>query len=62
MLMTLKNKYYALNKRCFEFRLDYKEKKSTLNDNNKQKDAILKICIQRLLKLNLLIINLFVVF
>ena len=35
MLMTLKNKYHALNKRCFEFKLDHEEEKSTLNNDNK---------------------------
>ena len=62
MLMTLKNKYHALNKRCSESELNHEEKKSTSSDNNKQENATLKICIQRSLKSNLLIINLFVVF
>ena len=62
MLMILKNKYHALNERCSESEFDHEEKKSTLNDDNEQENATLKICIQRSLESNLLIINLFVVF
>ena len=62
MLMILKNKYHALNERCSESKSDHEEKKSTSSDDNEQEDAALKICIQRSLKLNLLIIDLFVVF
>ena len=60
MLMILKNRYHALNKQCFESKLDYETEESTLSDDNEQEDAILKICIQRSLKSNLFIIDLLV--
>ena len=62
MLMISKNKYYALNERCSESEFDYEKKKSTSSDDNEQENAALKICIQRSLESNLLIINLFVIF
>ena len=62
MLITSKNKYHALNKQCFEFEPDYKKKDSILNDDNKQENTILEICIQRSFELNLFIIDLFIVF
>ena len=60
--MTSKNGYYALNKQCSESELDHEEKESILNDDNKQRDTTLEICIQRSLKSNLFKIDLFVVF
>ena len=60
MLIILKNKYHALNKRYFELELDHEEKELISSDDNEQENTILEICIQRSLELNLPIIDSFV--
>ena len=62
MLIILKNKYHALNERCFKSKFDHEKEKYTSSDDNEQKNAAFKVCIQRSLKSNSFINNLFVTF